>query len=211
VALAGTLLGAAIHVLSRAEPPSAEAIGSIGLLWFAGAFYGAATLLAGLQHLLQPTRGAVNAVPNRPFERPRGSVDRGTAIPSVQTVRLQKGSAMTTVASLAVALVALLHLYFLILEMFLWEKPLGLRTFALTPEFAKASKALAANQGLYNGFLVAGLVWGLSPGTTGNPIKIFFLSCVVVAGVFGGLTANRKILWVQALPGAIALALVFAS
>ncbi len=117
---------------------------------------------------------------------------------------------MTTVANLAVALVALLHLYFLILEMFLWEKPLGRRTFGLTPEFAKASKALAANQGLYNGFLVAGLVWGLSLGQTGTPIKVFFLSCVVVAGVFGALTANRKILWVQALPGAIALALVLA-
>lgn len=118
---------------------------------------------------------------------------------------------MTTVANIAVALVALLHLYFLILEMFLWEKPLGLRTFRLTPEFAKASKALAANQGLYNGFLVAGLVWGLGLGETGASITIFFLSCVVVAGVFGALTANRKILWVQALPGVIALALVLAS
>ena len=118
---------------------------------------------------------------------------------------------MTTIANVAVALVALLHGYFLILEMFLWEKPLGLRTFGLTPEFAKASRALAANQGLYNGFLVAGLVWGLSLGEAGNPIKIFFLSCVVVAGVFGALTASRKILWVQALPGAIALALVLAS
>ena len=120
-------------------------------------------------------------------------------------------SAMTTVANVAVALVALLHLYFLILEMFLWDKPLGLRTFGIMPEFAKASKALAANQGLYNGFLVAGLVWGLSLGETGTPIKIFFLSCVVMAGVFGALTANRKILWVQALPGAIALALVLVS
>ena len=118
---------------------------------------------------------------------------------------------MTTVANLAVALVALLHLYFLVLEMFLWEKPLGLRTFGLTPEFAKASKALAANQGLYNGFLVAGLVWGLGLAQSGNPIKIFFLGCVVVAGVFGAVTANRKILWVQALPGAVALALVLAS
>jgi putative membrane protein len=118
---------------------------------------------------------------------------------------------MTTISNVAVALVALLHLYFLVLEMFLWEKPLGLRTFKLTPEFAKASKALAANQGLYNGFLVAGLVWGLSLGQAGNPIKIFFLGCVIVAGVFGALTANRKILWVQALPGAIALALVLAS
>ncbi len=118
---------------------------------------------------------------------------------------------MTTIANVAVALVALLHLYFLVLEMFLWEKPLGLRTFGLTPEFAKASRALAANQGLYNGFLVAGLVWGLSAGGAGNSIKIFFLGCVVVAGVFGALTANRKILWVQAFPGAVALALVLAS
>jgi putative membrane protein len=118
---------------------------------------------------------------------------------------------VTTIANLAVALVALLHLYFLILEMFLWEKPLGLRTFGLTPEFAKASKALAANQGLYNGFLVAGLVWGLALGEPGNPIKIFFLGCVVAAGVFGAATAKRRILWVQALPGAIALALVVAS
>ena len=118
---------------------------------------------------------------------------------------------MTTVANVAVALVALLHLYFLILEMFLWDKPLGLRTFGITPEFAKASKALAANQGLYNGFLVAGMVWGLGLGETGTPIKIFFLSCVVIAGAFGALSANRKILWIQALPGAIALALVLVS
>ena len=115
---------------------------------------------------------------------------------------------MTTAANIAVALVALLHLYFLILEMFLWTKPFGLRTFGLTPEFAAASKSLAANQGLYNGFLAAGLVWGLVLGDAGDPIKIFFLGCVIVAGVFGALTASRKILWVQALPGAVALALV---
>ena len=115
---------------------------------------------------------------------------------------------MTTIADIAVALVALLHLYFLVLEMFLWTKPLGLRTFRLTPEFAAASKALAANQGLYNGFLAAGLVWGLALGDAGSAIKIFFLGCVIVAGVFGGFTANPRILWVQALPGAVALALV---
>ena len=114
---------------------------------------------------------------------------------------------MTTVANIAVALVALLHLYFLILEMFLWTKPFGLRTFGLTTEFAAASKSLAANQGLYNGFLAAGLVWGLVLGDAGDPIKSFFLGCVIVAGVFGALTVNRKILWVQGLPGAIALAL----
>jgi putative membrane protein len=118
---------------------------------------------------------------------------------------------MTTIANIFVGLVALLHLYFLVLEMFLWDKPFGLRTFGLTPEFASASKSLAANQGLYNGFLVAGLVWGLSLGAAGNSVKLFFLCCVIIAGVFGGLTANRKILWVQALPGAVAFALVLLS
>jgi putative membrane protein len=115
---------------------------------------------------------------------------------------------MTIAADIAVALVALLHLYFLVLEMFLWTKPRGLKTFALTPEFAAASKSLAANQGLYNGFLAAGLIWGI---VAGNPVKMFFLACVIVAGVFGAATASRKILWVQALPGAVALALVLLS
>jgi len=118
---------------------------------------------------------------------------------------------MSTVANIAVALVALLHLYFLVLEMFLWDKPRGLRTFGLTPEFAAASKSLAANQGLYNGFLAAGLVWGLVLGANGNSIKIFFLACVIVAGIFGAIAANRKILLVQALPGTVALALVLLS
>ncbi len=115
---------------------------------------------------------------------------------------------MTIVTNVTVSLIAVLHLYFMVLEMFFWDKPLGMRTFGLTPEFAKASKHLAANQGLYNGFLVAGLVWGLSLGASGLPIKVFFLSCVVVAGVFGGLTASRKIFFVQALPGAAALGLL---
>ncbi|MBK6630854.1 MAG: DUF1304 domain-containing protein [Betaproteobacteria bacterium] len=118
---------------------------------------------------------------------------------------------MTTVANIAVALVALLHLNFLVLEMFYWDKPLGRRIFGLKPEFAKASKNLAANQGLYNGFLVAGLAWGLLLGAAGGPVKVFFLGCVIVAGVFGAFTVSRMILWVQALPGAIALALVLAS
>jgi putative membrane protein len=118
---------------------------------------------------------------------------------------------MTTLANIAAGFVALLHLYFLALEMFFWDKPLGRRVFGLTPEFAKASKALAANQGLYNGFLAAGIAWGLSLGADGDGIKIFFLGCVIVAGLFGALTANRKILWVQALPGAIALALLLFS
>src|SRR5215467_1719458 len=108
---------------------------------------------------------------------------------------------MRAAADIAVTLVALLHCYFLVLEMFFWTKPFGLKTFGLTPEFAAASKTLAANQGLYNGFIAAGLAWGLLLGAAGDPIKVFFLACVVVAGVFGGITASRKILWVQALPG----------
>ena len=118
---------------------------------------------------------------------------------------------MTTAANVLIALVALLHAYFLVLEMFLWDKPYGMRTFKLTPEFAAASKGLAANQGLYNGFLVAGLVWGLSMGAAGIEVKVFFLACVIVAGLFGGATVNRKILFVQAIPGIIALALLLAS
>ena len=115
---------------------------------------------------------------------------------------------MQNLADAAVALVALLHLYFLVLEMFLWTRPSGLKAFGLTPEFAKATQALAANQGLYNGFIAAGLGWSLAPGGAGGAVKIFFLGCVVVAGVFGGFTASRKILWVQAVPGIIALAFV---
>ena len=118
---------------------------------------------------------------------------------------------MTTAANIVIALVALLHAYFLVLEMFLWDKPYGMRTFKLTPEFAAASKGLAANQGLYNGFLVAGLAWGLSMGAAGIQVKVFFLACVIVAGLFGGATVNRKILFVQAIPGIIALALLLAS
>ena len=118
---------------------------------------------------------------------------------------------MTTAANIVIALVALLHAYFLVLEMFLWDKPYGMRTFKLTPEFAAASKGLAANQGLYNGFLVAGLVWGLSMGAAGIQVKVFFLACVIVAGIFGGATVNRKILFVQAIPGIIALSLLLAS
>jgi putative membrane protein len=107
-----------------------------------------------------------------------------------------------------VALVALLHAYFLVLEMFLWDRPFGLRTFGMTTEKAAATKSLAMNQGLYNGFLAAGLVWGLALGPAGRPIEAFFLGCVVVAGIFGAITASRKILWIQAAPAALALALV---
>jgi putative membrane protein len=109
-------------------------------------------------------------------------------------------------ANVLIGLVALLHAYFLVLEMFLWDKPFGRRTFGLTPEFATASKALAANQGLYNGFLAAGLAWGLWLGDAGLAVKVFFLGCVIVAGVFGALTVNRKIFFVQSVPAIAALA-----
>src|SRR5712664_3960785 len=112
---------------------------------------------------------------------------------------------MSVAANIAVGLVAALHLYFLVLEMFLWDKPLGLRTFRMMPEYAKASKTLAANQGRYNGLMVAGLAWGLALGPAGAAIKLFILVCVIVAGVFGAVTVSRRILWVQALPGAVAL------
>lgn len=115
---------------------------------------------------------------------------------------------MTTAALVATGLVAVLHLYFLVLEMFLWTKPYGRRVFQLTPEKAEMTKSLALNQGLYNGFLAAGLGWGLLAGADGHTIKVFFLSCVIIAGLVGAATANRKILWVQAVPGAIALGLV---
>jgi putative membrane protein len=115
---------------------------------------------------------------------------------------------MSIVANVVIAIVALLHLYFLVLEMFFWDKPLGLRTFKLTPDFAKASKALAANQGLYNGFLAAGLFWGLGLGVAGTSIKVFFLCCIVIAGVYGAATVGKKILFVQALPAAIGLLLL---
>jgi putative membrane protein len=115
---------------------------------------------------------------------------------------------MSMAANVLIGVVAALHLYFLVLEMFFWDKPLGLRAFGQTREAAAASRVLAANQGLYNGFLAAGLIWGLFLGAAGFSVKIFFLSCVVVAGLFGAATANRKILFVQALPAAIALALL---
>jgi putative membrane protein len=118
---------------------------------------------------------------------------------------------LNTVTNLLIVLVALLHVYFLVLEMFLWDKPLGIKTFRLTPEFAAASKALAANQGLYNGFLAAGLAWGVCLGAAGLSIKIFFLACVIVAGIFGAVTASRKILYIQAMPAVIALALLLFS
>jgi len=118
---------------------------------------------------------------------------------------------MSTAADVVVGLVALLHIYFLVLEMFLWDKPTGLRAFGQTLEAAKASKVLAANQGLYNGFLAAGLAWGLSLGSAGTSVKVFFLCCVLVAGLYGAVTASRKILFVQAIPAAVGLVLVLLS
>ena len=121
---------------------------------------------------------------------------------------------MQLLATLAVALLAALHLYILVLEMFLWTTPRGRAAFGLAPEFAQATKTLAANQGLYNGFLAAGLAWGAWSGADatsageGFAVRVFFLACVITAGVFGALTSSRKILFVQALPGAVALALV---
>ena len=108
----------------------------------------------------------------------------------------------------SIALVAALHVLFLVLEMFLWKKPLGRRIFGLSRGQADLTAVLAANQGLYNGFLAAGLCWGLLAGADGKNIVIFFLICVIVAGIFGAFTANRSILWIQALPGAVALVLV---
>jgi putative membrane protein len=114
-------------------------------------------------------------------------------------------------ATIAVTAVALLHVAFLILEMFLWTKPLGRRVFGLKREFAEQTATLAANQGLYNGFLAAGLLWGLLSHQPTNDITVFFLVCVIVAGVYGAWTVKRTILFVQALPAAIALLLVAAS
>ncbi|ADE10384.1 DUF1304 domain-containing protein [Sideroxydans lithotrophicus] len=113
---------------------------------------------------------------------------------------------MHTVASIAVGIVALIHVYILVLEMFLWEKHTGMRAFGLTREFASATRILAANQGLYNGFLAAGLFWSLYTGDV--QVQRFFLGCVVTAGFYGAITANAKILWVQAAPAAVALVLL---
>ncbi len=111
-------------------------------------------------------------------------------------------------SNIAIGIVAAEHIAILILEMFLWTKPFGRRVFGLTRELAESSRVLAANQGLYNGFLAAGLIWSLFAGFQ---VKVFFLICVIVAGIFGGFTAKRTILWTQGLPAAIALALTIVS
>ena len=118
---------------------------------------------------------------------------------------------MSTAANVVVALIGILHVYILVLEMFLWDKPKGLKAFGQTPAQAAATKVLAANQGLYNGFLAAGLFWGLSLGAVGTSVKVFFLCCVLVAGLYGAATATKKILFIQAIPAAIGLALVLLS
>ncbi len=112
---------------------------------------------------------------------------------------------MKKAAAALTALVAIEHIYILVLEMFLWTKPAGLRAFGLTPEFAEQTATLAANQGLYNCFLAAGLIWGLARREDGISIRVFFLGCVIVAGIFGAITAKPSILYVQAAPAAVAL------
>ena len=116
---------------------------------------------------------------------------------------------MTIVADILVGLVALIHLYIVVLEMFLWDTPRGRKAFGTTEAFAKESKVLAANQGLYNGFLAAGLIWGIYLGDAGDPVKIFFLLCVAVAGAYGAATVGVRILLIQTVPALIALAAVW--
>ncbi|BAB50713.1 MULTISPECIES: DUF1304 domain-containing protein [Mesorhizobium] len=113
------------------------------------------------------------------------------------------------IGNILVGLVALIHVYIVYLEMVLWDTPRGHKAFRLTPEFAKASKVLAANQGLYNGFLAAGLIWGLYLGATGFQVKVFFLLCVAIAGLYGAATVGRKILFIQTVPAVVALIAVW--
>lgn len=114
------------------------------------------------------------------------------------------------VSTVLIMLVAAIHIYILILEMFLWDTRIGRKAFNLSADFSRATKTLAANQGLYNGFLAAGLLYGVWAGESGFQFKVFFLACVLIAGIYGAITANRKILYVQALPALIALiALIF--
>ena len=114
---------------------------------------------------------------------------------------------MTTAANILILVIAILHLGFLVLEMFLWNHPFGRKTFQMTKEVSESSATLAANQGLYNGFLAAGLIWGLLSGEFS--IKLFFLACVLIAGIFGGLTAKRSILYLQALPALLGIVFLY--
>lgn len=115
---------------------------------------------------------------------------------------------MKLVSDILIIIVAMLHFYFLYLEMFLWDKPRGMKTFRMTEEIAKQSKTLAMNQGLYNGFLAAGLIWGLFAG---DAVKIFFLSCVIIAGIFGAFTVSKRIFYIQAIPAILALVILLVS
>ncbi|MBE9559999.1 MAG: DUF1304 domain-containing protein [Proteobacteria bacterium] len=115
---------------------------------------------------------------------------------------------MSLLTTIAISIVILLHVLFLVLEMFLWNTPFGRKTFGLSADYAKQSAPLAANQGLYNGFLAAGLLWGMI-STDGFDAMVFFLICIIIAGIYGAITAKRSILWIQALPAAIALSLLF--
>ena len=115
---------------------------------------------------------------------------------------------MSLAANIVVGLICVLHVYILVLEMFLWDKPAGMRAFGNSQAAATATKVLAANQGLYNGFLAAGLFWGLWLGAAGFGVKVFFLLCVFVAGLYGGYSASRKIIFIQSVPAAIGLALL---
>ncbi len=112
---------------------------------------------------------------------------------------------MKLVPGILIVIVAFLHFYFLYLEMFLWDKPFGMKTFHMTEEVAKQSKTLAMNQGMYNGFLAAGLLWGLFAG---DAVKVFFLSCVIIAGIFGAFTVSKRIFYIQAVPAIVALVIL---
>ena len=112
------------------------------------------------------------------------------------------------IANVLAGLVVLIHLYIVVLEMVLWDKPFGRKVFGNSAEFATASKVLAANQGLYNGFLAAGLIWGLSMGAAGQAVQLFFLACVIVAGLYGAMSVGIKILFVQTVPAALAVAAI---
>ena len=114
---------------------------------------------------------------------------------------------MTILANIVIAVVAVLHVGFLLLEMFFWDHPFGRKRFGMTPEYSQASASLAANQGLYNGFLAAGLIWGLASGQFS--VKLFFLVCVIIAGIYGAISVSQRILFVQAAPAALALILLW--